>query len=195
MSGVQIIVESPGDPGLWEQYASIPIAFTVTSRLVVTAIENGLGGLRLTEEPVIPPYVKDYDAIEGEGPTHWPRTFDLSPWGILAAFEDSRRVGGAAVAWHTPGVEIGEGRSDRAILWDLRVDPAYRGQGIGRRLFEAAMEWARERGCRELIVETQNINVPACRFYARQGCELLMIRQHAYPTLPDEVLLLWSRQL
>jgi hypothetical protein len=51
------------------------------------------------------------------------------------------------------------------------------------------------RECRQLKVETQNINVPACRFYARQGCVLGVIDRFAYPTLPDEVQLLWYKDL
>jgi hypothetical protein len=44
-------------------------------------------------------------------------------------------------------------------------------------------------------VETQNINVPACRFYAAQGCELRGIHPNTYPELPHEVQLLWYLDL
>jgi ribosomal protein S18 acetylase RimI-like enzyme len=47
------------------------------------------------------------------------------------------------------------------------------------------------KGCVRLEVETQNVNVPACRFYAQLGCELGAIRRHAYAELPDEVQLVW----
>jgi hypothetical protein len=50
-------------------------------------------------------------------------------------------------------------------------------------------------GSRELKAETQNINVPACRFYARLGCTLRTIDRFAYANLPDEVQLLWSKDL
>ena len=49
--------------------------------------------------------------------------------------------------------------------------------------------------CRELKVETQNINVRACRFYARLGCELRVVRAGAYPQFPEEVQLLWYKTL
>jgi ribosomal protein S18 acetylase RimI-like enzyme len=185
---LRIVPESVNDLAA---YSTIPIAFPVRSRLAVKPVADGLGGLLLVEEPVTPPYVKDYDALPGEGPAAWSGQFDLSRWGLLGSFDGTLRVGGAAVAWKTPALEMLDGRDDLAVLWDMRVHPDYRGRGVGQRLFAAAADWARQRGCRELRVETQNNNVTACRFYARQGCELRTIRRDAYPSLPDEVQLLW----
>jgi GNAT superfamily N-acetyltransferase len=87
------------------------------------------------------------------------------------------------------------GRRDLAVLWDLRVAPAARRRGVGAALFRAAAAWAAARGCAQLKVETQNVNVPACRFYARQGCVLGAIDRFAYPGLPHEVRLLWYTAL
>lgn len=192
---LRIVEESPPSSNGLAAYASVPIAFELTSRLAVRPVERGLGGLLFVEEAVAPAYVKDYDAYDGEGPQSWPHSFDVSNWALLSALDGERHVGGAAVAWRTSAVEMLEGRDDLAVLWDLRVHPESRGRGVGRRLFEAAAEWAKARGCRELKVETQNVNVPACRFYARQGCELRTIRHGAYPGLPDEVQLLWYKEL
>jgi ribosomal protein S18 acetylase RimI-like enzyme len=75
------------------------------------------------------------------------------------------------------------------------VSPAARGRGAGRALFAAAEGWARARGCRELKVETQNVNVPACRFYMRQGCALGAVNRGAYPGLTGEIQLLWYKDL
>ncbi len=55
--------------------------------------------------------------------------------------------------------------------------------------------WAAVRGYRQLKIETQNINVPACRFYAARGCTLGSIDRHAYPGLPNEVRLCWYKEL
>lgn len=176
------------------EYGKVPIAFRVTSRFRVEPIQSGLGGLALVEEPV-PPYVKDYDAIAGEGPEHWPERWDISRWGVLSAFDGGERVGGAVMAWKTVGLNMLAGRDDLAVLWDLRVRPDCRGRGVGHLLFSHALAWARARQCREIMVETQNINVPACRFYARQGCELGAIGRDAYMDAPDEVQLLWYRDL
>jgi ribosomal protein S18 acetylase RimI-like enzyme len=88
-----------------------------------------------------------------------------------------------------------EGREDIVVLWDIRVAPPMRGQGIGSALFAAVEECARSRGCRMLKVETQNINVGACRFYAGRGLELGAVNRFAYPKLPDEVQLLWYKSI
>lgn len=86
-----------------------------------------------------------------------------------------------------------ENREDLAVLWDLRIAPRARRRGLGAKLFGAASDWATTRGCRWLAIETQNINVPACRFYASQGYVLGSIHRFAYPDLPDEIQLIWYK--
>jgi GNAT superfamily N-acetyltransferase len=176
------------------QYAAIDIAFEVERILEVTPVDAGLGGLVLVERQLPRPYTKDYDALAGQGPHAWAKRFDLSSWGLLIARADGC-VGGVMIARDTPGVEMLRGRRDLAVLWDLRVAARARQQGIGQLLFRAAEAWAISHGCRELEVETQNINVPACRFYARQGCALVGIQRLAYPAFPDETQLLWHKTL
>ena len=82
-----------------------------------------------------------------------------------------------------------------AVLWDIRIAPGYRGQGLGRQLFDAATSWAQSRHCLEMQVETQNINVTACRFYQSMGCTLIRITRDAYNECPGEHQLIWSKQL
>ena len=177
------------------QYASVPIAFEVGSILDVMATANGLGQFVLTERPLDGPYIKDYDSINEAEPAQWPRRFDMSNWVLFAARVEGRRVGGAVVAFSTPGLNMLERREDLAILWDIRVSPEARGQGVGSALFRAAEACARAKGCRQLQVETQNINVGACRFYARQGCVLRAVNHNAYPEIPDELQMLWYKEL
>ena len=174
-------------------YADVSIAYEVRERLAVLAPDSGLGGLRLVAEPVAPPYWKDYDAEPGNHPTAWAERFDVARWGILAAFTGTERSGGAVVAWGTPEVALLGARADLAVLWDLRVVPDRRGRGVGAALFRAAEAWAVSRGAGWLVVETQNVNVAACRFYARQGCVLGAVHRSAHPALPDEVQLLWYK--
>jgi len=170
-------------------HAAIPIDFRVERILNVTPGPNGFS---LTERLIDRAYVKNYDSIEG--PSQWLR-FDTRNWGLLAAYLDQVRVGGVVMAFDTPGVDLLDRRSDLAVLWDIRVRSDCRGQGIGTALFRAAESWAVQRKCRELKIETQNINVPACRFYQRQGCVLSAVNRFAYSTLPDEVQLIWVKPL
>lgn len=173
--------------------ARVPTAFVVRSRLAISGEFDG-GSFTFVERSVDRPYIKDYDAGEAGGPGLWPSRFDLSHWGLIAATVTSRWVGGAVIAAGDPAVDLLEGRSDLALLWDIRVAPAFRRMGVGGKLFSAVKAWCRARGCTELKVETQDINVAACRFYERQGCEVRRVEPRAYPGL-DEVQLLWYRGL
>lgn len=177
------------------EHGAISISFQVESVLEVNPLEGGLGGMALDERIVDHPYIKDYDAIKGEGPSRWLTEFDLTNWGLLAAYVEGRRIGGAVIAHNTADVDLLERRTDLAALWDLRVEPAMRRSGVGRSLFAAAEDWARERQCTELQIETQNVNVPACRFYLSMNCALRSIDRLAYPDLPDEARLLWIKEL
>jgi GNAT superfamily N-acetyltransferase len=178
-----------------QEYATIPIAFQVKSILDVTIKERRRDEFVLTEKLLPAPYMKDYDSLSGENPTQWERRFNLSHWVLFGARAHGQLVGGAAIAFSTPDQEMFEGRKDLAILWDIRVSPEVRGQGVGAALFAAAEAKARARGCRVLKVETQNVNVGACRFYERQGCVLSAVNRGTYAEQPDEVQLLWYKVL
>jgi GNAT superfamily N-acetyltransferase len=178
-----------------DEYASISIAFEVP--VVFDVLEQGgdVSDVVLSERVLGAPYVKDYDSIKGDAPNEWPIRFDVSNWGFLVAHIDGRRVGGAAIAFDTPGVDMLDGRRDVAVLWDIRIAAEPRRAGVGSALFRRVEAWARVRGCRRLEIETQNINVPACRFYARQGCTLGAVNRSAYPDLPNEIQLIWFKDL
>ncbi len=168
------------------------MVFTIRSRYRVELVDGGLGGWFLNEEPVDPPYEKDYDELEP--PTRW-LTHDTSHWAVFAAYDRQHRVGGAIVAWNSPGLHMLEARTDIAVLSDIRVRREYRRSGIGSQLFDRCAEWARRKGCSRLKIETQDINVPACRFYAAKGCELRGIHHDMYPECPNEVQFLWYLNL
>ena len=104
-------------------------------------------------------------------------------------------MGGVVIAFKTSGLHMLEGRSDLAVIWDLRISPEMRRRRVGSALLAAAEQWAKAKGCRHLTVETQNINVAACKFYASRGFELGTIHRFAYPELPEEVQLLWYKNL
>jgi ribosomal protein S18 acetylase RimI-like enzyme len=87
---------------------------------------------------------------------------------------------------------------EAACVWNVAVDRAYRGQGLGRRLLEHVIAWGRRQGLRAIILETQTNNWPACRFYLRFGFELTGIDDHYYTNQDvdnKEVALFWTYEL
>ena len=47
--------------------------------------------------------------------------------------------------------------------------PDYQGEGLGEALLEAAVESARRRGIKRVVVATSNDDLPALVFYQRHG--------------------------
>jgi GNAT superfamily N-acetyltransferase len=189
---VRIVEIGPGD---LPEYSRIPSKYEVKSVLKPELLDRGLGGLLLKQVPLEKSYWKDYDAF-GDTPLDWPASFDVSHWGFFLAKDDAVPVGGAAVVFATPGVDMLDGRRDLSVLWDLRVRPDYRGVGIA--LFRHAAGWSREHGCLQMKVETQDTNLPACHFYQRMGCELGDIRRFGYAAVPEmkhETMLCWYLDL
>ena len=187
-TSVQIIEQTVRDLAAYE---TVSIAFEVNSRLRLDDLRDS-GNIIVD---LIEPWLKDYDASQDDRPTALPRRFDMSNWGILSAFENDVRLGGALISRDTPGCDMLEGRADLAVIFDLRVASAARGKGVGKALFGAAVLWARQRGCSELMVETQDNNVGACRFYAAMGCDIYKIEVGAYGPELDEAKLIWRFRL
>lgn len=186
---------SEGDSSDLSGYAAVSIAFEVREMFSLVVSDGGLGGIQFALQQLELPYLKDYDAEPGNHPTEWRAHHDTTSWGVLEARSEGSRVGGAVIAWQTPKVDLLEGRADLAVLWDLRVAVGMRGKGVGAALFRKAERWAGARRARYLKVETQNVNVPACRFYASRGCELGAVHRFAYPAFPAEVQLFWYKRL
>ncbi len=56
-----------------------------------------------------------------------------------------------------------------ALLEDMVVHPARRGDGLGGKLLNAAIELARQEGCLRITLLTDRSNDAAIRFYMRHG--------------------------
>jgi len=165
------------DTSYLEQYNTIPMQVYVSKILQPIWIENGLGGFRL-EEKKVEPYLKDLASYADTA--QWQAEFDLSHWAFFMAFDDGNPVGGSAVLGKTPNLRMLGGRDDLALLWDIRVDNEHKRNGIGSRLFDMAVNWAREQGYAQLHIESQNNNLPACHFYVHKGARLGAVDQYAY---------------
>ena len=68
----------------------------------------------------------------------------------------------------------------RARLYSLVVEAARTGQGFGRTLLEACEKAARERGCRELVLEVRPDNLVAIGLYERAGFRVVGRREAFY---------------
>ena len=79
-------------------------------------------------------------------------------------------------------------------LNDIALDKSIRGQGHGKRLLDAAVTWARQLGVAGVRLETQNNNVPVCRFYKRYGFVFGGYDELLYKGIPehrDETAFFW----
>lgn len=66
-------------------------------------------------------------------------------------------------------------RGPAGVLYDLVVDPAHRGGGVGRALLDAALEALKARGAPRVVLSTAERNEPAQRLFARAGFRRTMI--------------------
>ncbi|HMM75523.1 MAG TPA: GNAT family N-acetyltransferase [Gammaproteobacteria bacterium] len=84
---------------------------------------------------------------------------------ILVAREDGEVVGMVNLLW-TVSTALG---ARVALLEDMVMAPDVRGRGLGGELLEAAVRYARERGCRRITLLTDADNDRAQAFYRRHG--------------------------
>ncbi|HOC06168.1 MAG: GNAT family N-acetyltransferase [Bacillota bacterium] len=191
-----MITYKPVDHTHLPQYDQIPMRFQVTAYYRIKKMNRGLGGFAFIETPV-EPYVKDFCA-DGDSIMGLEKQWDVSNWAFFMAFDGELPVGGVTVASRTKGINMLSGRDDLAVLWDIRVEDAYKHQGIGQALFDMAVAWSREQGLAQMKIECQNNNIPAIRFYHKQGAVLSAIDEYAYysePEYRDEVQLIWYLNL
>jgi streptothricin acetyltransferase len=81
-----------------------------------------------------------------------------------------------------------------AYIDNLVVDANHRRLGIGHRLIEQAEHWTRSKNLLGIMLETQNNNVPACKFYERCGFKMRGFDTHLYKAIDpdtDEIALYW----
>jgi ribosomal protein S18 acetylase RimI-like enzyme len=151
--------------------------FTVASRLVPTAQEG-----RITYT-IIPagPYEKRYprEAVDYAG------YVDQPDRAVYLAFIEAQLAG---------EIRLGRWWNGFAYIEDLAVEPGLRRRGVGRALIEQAVAWTKAGGFPGIMLETQDINVPACMLYASCGFELSGFDRRLYEALApetDETALYW----
>lgn len=66
-------------------------------------------------------------------------------------------------------------RGPAGMIYDLLVDPAQRGRGLGRRLLEAMRAALVERGAKQVVLSTAERNTAAQKLFAAAGFRRTMV--------------------
>lgn len=152
-------------------------AFTVDSKLVLHA-ENGVIRYSIVGEE---PYQKSYVFQKKNY-----RSYISNPDKIIYfAYADGQLAGQIDINKHWNGY---------AWIDDFAVDTRFRRRGIGRAMMRKAVNWAKAKYLPGIMLESQNNNVPACRFYENFGFKLRGFDTNLYKGLipnTDEIALYW----
>lgn len=73
------------------------------------------------------------------------------------------------------GVDYMSLRGPAGVLYDIVVNPAHRGQGVGRILLDATLAALKDRGAPRVVLSTAERNESAQRLFARAGFRRTMI--------------------
>ena len=98
------------------------------------------------------------------------------------------------------GIAIAEAQTwNRTLwIWEFGVQEEYRRERIGLRMMDELAERSRAAGLRIMVVETQNTNGPAIRFYQRAGFHFDALDLTFYSNndaLDDEIALFLKRKI
>ena len=96
---------------------------------------------------------------------------------IFAAREGGEIVGMVSLLFTVSTAEGGRA----CWLEDMVVHPDRRGNGLGSRLLQTAIAYARSNGCARITLLTDQLNQGAIRFYGRHGfgpSEMTALRLH-----------------
>ena len=92
---------------------------------------------------------------------------------VLVAERDGRVVGYTYAG--IEGVDYMALRGPAGVVYDIVVDPAHRGHGVGRMLLDATVAALAERGAPRVVLSTADRNEPAQRLFARAGFRRTMV--------------------
>ncbi|UNI16854.1 hypothetical protein JDV02_003250 [Purpureocillium takamizusanense] len=181
--------------------AACDFSFTISEVVAKPYHHLALEDQPIATSPVVPPRNKSYGFSEDD--------FDepgCAASVILALTAPEHDVGGG-------GDDDGANKGRRRILgyafafqdWNgmatlntIALDASLRGKGQGKRLFDAVVQWASEEGIKGIRVESQSNNVPACRFYKKQGLSFGGYDEFVYRAIDEhktETALYWYYML
>ena len=105
---------------------------------------------------------------KGEIPESWFNDIISSPFhDLLFAEEDGKILGIACVS-----VTMGAGIRKNAYLEDFVTDSTVRGKGVGLALWNAMVEWGKEKGCKNLEFTCGQGREASQQFYKNRGAKI-----------------------
>ena len=110
-----------------------------------------------------------YEALAAEIVAQFIKNYDPKWERAWIAEKDGERVGAVFVA---------KGSDEVARLRLLHVEPAARGLGIGKRLVEECVRFARQAGYKKMTLWTQSILLAARHIYKRAGFHIVRQESH-----------------
>jgi GNAT superfamily N-acetyltransferase len=150
----------------------------------VIEVEAGESGFALHERACAVAFMKRYDV---DGIVH---DFERADLRCIAEDASGRMLAVAAASR--------ESWNRSVVVTGLFVAATHRGRGLGRRLLEDIERQARAGDARCLLVETQNTNAAAVRFYRAAGFSLCGVNVALYDSAavaPGECALYFMRPL
>lgn len=150
--------------------------FMVSGRIVPTYANNIW---TFTEEIFSEPYFKKYDDDEMDL-----RYIEEVEKAVFFYYIENNCVGQIKMCSNWNGY---------ALIEDIAVAKDYRKNGVGTALLKKAIEWAKERNFCGLMLETQDINVSACHFYAKNHFIIGAVDTMLYANFPtaNEIAIFW----
>lgn len=135
-------------------------------------------------------------------PTPWSENAYRSEMGNVSAYYLVARVSdragyGTTPAGHQPLVGYAGAWivMDEAHITTIGVHPDYRRHGIGKRLFEALLDEARDRGVRRVSLEVRESNHAAQALYAEYGFIPIARRRRYYSDTGEDAIVMWIEDL
>ena len=138
------------------------------------------GAWSYTEYLFEKPYEKHYSAEN----LKYENYIDNPEQIIYLYYDDKKCVG---------QIELKNNWNKFAMIRDIAVSQANRGKGVGSALIQKAIEWAKQNSLKGLMLETQDTNLLACRFYHKIGFQIGGVDTMLYSNFDnaDEIAVFW----